>query len=718
MKQTGYLRLILLCISAYCLTVASSACADDVVRRVPTINMMGEMGLNTIPNARMSQEGTVRASVSRTAPYSHATLGIQLSKRLYLGLRQTSESDNFLSTTNHLYPGLDAKLNLFEERRFLPQISVGLQSALGHKRMAAEYLALSKRYHDFDFTFGFGWGRMASRSNLPNLLLIDKIKGGTSRALDGENPNTPRDWFTGDMGLFGGVEYNTAIDGLSLKADWNSDGWTAEKSANPNFKAPTPWSVGLSYRPVSWLDAGIAYAGNQSIMARLSLTPTIQNWAYRDAFTPLPLPMNAKRGKDRIIGEYTDDDDDVNNGETNNWLGLSGIDTDATTAYADIDLKDNLTTPQQIGQSSRYISNHAGKSPEQILLRLNRYGLKGQEIILNRTDVERAGQRRHGSSEEIWQTASFQPQSPAPFSLLGFLSRLIHGAPETQKEKGFTFDILNDVSLSEDDSGVLYRIGLRAGFHRFFGENFYTEQTVRINLANNLSKLTAYRGVSLFPVRGDVDDFSNRRIVLEKSFLTGFVTLGDDLHAATSAGYLEEMYLGLSGEILYRPFGKRWAVGAESALAFKRDPLTPFALGMNGDHVLTGFLNAYYEIPQSGVTLKASAGRYLAGDIGGSLELKNEFTNGVILSGGITATNKADADIYGGKTNVYTGIKLSLPLGSIPFTPDGSRFTTNAAPLGRDSAQRLDNPVPLYEITEPLSYRHITRHWGEFQPAQ
>lgn len=116
--------------------------------------------------------------------------------------------------------------------------------------------------------------------------------------------------------------------------------------------------------------------------------------------------------------------------------------------------------------------------------------------------------------------------------------------------------------------------------------------------------------------------------------------------------------------------------------------------------------------------MKASIGRYLAGDIGGTFSLKNEFENGVVIAGDITATNKADTDIYGGKTNFYTGVHLSLPLGSLAFIPNGTRVITHAAPLGRDSAQRLDNPVPLYELTEPLSYRHITRQWSQLMPVR
>jgi hypothetical protein len=66
----------------------------------------------------MSPEGLARLTISRQSDYSHATLGFQLTNRLYLGLRQTSESKKINSETLHLYTGIDAKLMLYKESRF------------------------------------------------------------------------------------------------------------------------------------------------------------------------------------------------------------------------------------------------------------------------------------------------------------------------------------------------------------------------------------------------------------------------------------------------------------------------------------------------------------------------------------------------------------------------------------------------------------------------
>jgi hypothetical protein len=694
---------------------SSALYAEDFAQYGPTANMMGELGLNTIPSARMSPEGSARLTVSRMAQYTNAAIGFQMTDRLYLGLRQTSESKNFNSETLHLYPGMDAKWMLYPEKRFVPQISVGLQSAFGHKRMAAEYLAMSKRYEDFDFTFGFGWGRLATRGGLPNLMLFNNLNSGKSRDIDGESPNKPSDWFKGDMALFGGIEYTTPINGLSLKTDWNSDGWQAEKKSNTDFDAPAPWSVGFSYRPVSWMDTGIAYAGNNTVMARVTFTGNVGQWPWSDSADHTPINMLPHRPEMTMTEEDDDDEDTPSQPEfaTEEGLGLTHIFITSKVAEANITLKENTSTPRQIGDAARYLSNIAGETPEQIILHIRSYGLRGIDITLNRTDLERAFLKHQGSTEEIWQTTSFvHDGKDIP------LSQVLAEMRGAKPEEGFKLNVLNDVSLSEEDSGLLYRTALGLSYSEYLNRNFLSFISGRLNLRDNLEKLNDYRGVSLMPVRGDIDKFTENRVLIDRNYFMGLATMAEDLHIASAIGYLEEMYMGLSGEVLYRPFDKNWAIGIESALAFKRDPYTFSALAPNGDHILSGFLNTYYEVPNTGTTIKASVGRFLAGDVGGTLGVSNEFKNGVKLSANISASNYSDRDVYGGKTNVYTGIQVSLPLGNLSFMPNGSRIITNAAPLGRDTAQRLDNPTDLYERTEALSYRHITRQWSQFSPVQ
>jgi hypothetical protein len=84
----------------------------------------------------------------------------------------------------------------------------------------------------------------------------------------------------------------------------------------------------------------------------------------------------------------------------------------------------------------------------------------------------------------------------------------------------------------------------------------------------------------------------------------------------------------------------------------------------------------------------------------------------------MTATNQNDPDPYGGRTNVFSGLRIMVPLGDTNYLPNGSRIEMVLAPLGRNTGQKLDLPSHLYEATEPLSYRHITQHWTKVAKNQ
>ncbi|HNS44409.1 MAG TPA: YjbH domain-containing protein, partial [Alphaproteobacteria bacterium] len=82
-------------------------------------SITGVVGLNTVPSARMDDEGTIRTTVSRDGHYVHGSVGAQISSGLYFGLRQTVLDKN----DTHLFPGMDVKLRLLSERQWRPEIS-------------------------------------------------------------------------------------------------------------------------------------------------------------------------------------------------------------------------------------------------------------------------------------------------------------------------------------------------------------------------------------------------------------------------------------------------------------------------------------------------------------------------------------------------------------------------------------------------------------------
>lgn len=694
-KQTLF---ALSCSALLCLPAHAQA---EINQGTYSPSLSGPLGLNTTPSARMDKTGTVRIGLSTLDPYVHGYIGFQLADPLYINLRQSGEFSSLNNDPDRLYPGIDFKLRLFKETHARPEIALGLQSAIGHKRMAGEYIALSKRYKNFDFTAGVGWGRFAGAAHLDNPLKGLLSHFGKARAPDGEMPNEPKDWFTGEhIGFFGGVEYFTPVRGLSLKADIGADRYEAEKAAF-GFDAPAPWSVGASYSPTEWANLSLAMQGTDKIMGRLSLSGLLSDWRgvtagkksnarMRHFRTGLALPgqMELAAGEDELM--------------------LFDTRTDNNTARTHLRLAPGIPAPYQIGRAAVHMANHAGHDIERLSITPTVMGLQGPRISLMRADLERALTLRQGSPEEIWQNAIFDTDDTAGFR------KLKRGAEVHSGMREFHFTLDNQLSLSDEDHGNLYRTSLLAGYSgtELFGF-LDSALSFRLNLKDNLYHLRDYRPRAILPVRSNVDDFAARRIALEHLYSAFTHSFTPEIHLSLIGGYLEEMYGGAGGEILYRPAGKRFALGAESWLAFKRDPLTTLNLGLNGDHLLTGHVKAWYDIPGLDLTVQAKAGRYLAEDIGGTISLQKNFENGVKLEGFVTVTNYADFDLFGGTTHAYNGLRLSLPLGGYKYAPDNASIRVKAAPFGRDIGQTLDNPIPLYELTEAFSTPHMIRYWGD-----
>lgn len=686
-------------------TIAFAALSFHAQAQSPySTSLYGPLGLNVVPSARMDETGTMRAQISTLDPYAHAALGVQIADPLAVTLRQTAETSSLGGNADRLYPGMDFKLRLLKERAHTPQIAIGAQSAIGHKRSAGEYITASKRYKGFDFTGGIGWGRFASAKHFDNPLNAISSHFGKTRDPDGEDPNNTDDWFTGEhIGLFAGIEYFTPYNGLSIKADYGADRYAAEKTAL-NYTAPAPWSVGVNYKPFDWLDLGLAAQGVDKIMGRISLQNNIKNARHQSANHTYKAPLRPYRTDLALPNQ-------MQSAAAKDNIALSYAAADLKTASANLKLTNRHSTPLQIGKAATHMANHAGPSIEALTITPLSEGLRGPNITLMRRDLEKALANNNGSAEEIWHNAEIKNS----FSGLQKIRPVDHNDFDWKKTQ---ITLENTTSLAEDDKGAFTRTALTThltGPH--IGSYLLSGFGLRLNVHDNLRNLHDFRPRVPLPVRSDVDQFADRRIAVETLYTALPHTIAPDLHMVVAGGYLEEMYAGFGGEILYRPFNKRFAVGGESWLALKRDPDSLLNLNLTGDHLLTAHLNASYDLPKWDMTLGVKAGQYLAADTGASLSLTKYFKNGAKLEGYLTLSDQSDYDLFGSETHADHGLRLTVPLGGFTggfkFAPDNMRAKITSKPLGRDIGQSIQSPLPLFELTDPLSQSHLIRHWTE-----
>jgi hypothetical protein len=182
--------------------------------------------------------------------------------------------------------------------------------------------------------------------------------------------------------------------------------------------------------------------------------------------------------------------------------------------------------------------------------------------------------------------------------------------------------------------------------------------------------------------------------------------LAPDVFAEAKLGYLEDMFMGGGGDILWRPEGSRFSFGADLYQVWQRDFNRLF--GIQRYNILTGHITVYYESPWAGVNYAVHVGRYLAGDYGATFEITRRFASGVEIGAWATFTNVPFSKF--GEGSFDKGIIIHIPFEwGLPVYSQAS-YDLHMPSLTRDGGQRLVNDDSLFEETRGTSNGEILQH--------
>ncbi len=711
----------------------------------PSASLMGPAGLNTVPGARMNPPGTVSAQISTFGPYAHAAISAQLAPAFSFTLRRSAELSSTLgsqeSEGRRPWPALDFKLRLIEESRYAPELSVGADAAFGDKRTASEYLVAAKRVGAFDFTAGIGWGRMGESGEIANpLRLLGGHFSGKRDPVQGETGRGPLDWFSGHRaGLFGGIEYFPSfLDNASVKLDWTSWRWQAEKEAFPSFDSPAPWAVGVHWAALPWLDLGAGVAGGGVFMARARVTGDVGRWRALD--------LSARSDGNGIFGFGAQKSGKTESSriEVNNESPPPYVfQKEGTQLEAGVALDPLESFPARAGRVLRDVLDHqeqeqkraqrVGAGVQSLALAPVMYGLRGPCLTLPMRETRKALSSSSSFSsdagggvslEELWRSAEFSSRCGATAMEARAFSA---SAPEEKRRDWIALPRMRldaRVSLAEPDAGVLNRSALVAQIRRplLSRMGVLWGMSTRLMLSDTSDRLNGLRdwpkgGGNGLPGRFGAGAFAGLRVTAQDLFIGWTGTPVRDFHTMAAVGYVDEMYAGGGGEILWRPFGKTFALGAEGWGVMRRDPGTTMAQGILPGMGTSGFVKGWYEVPGTNLTASLRAGRYLAGDIGATIGLSASFRGGAKIEGWATATNARDRDAWGAKLPLAAGMRLTLPLG-VPagrLLPEGAEARLAFEPMGRKGGAAIENPLPLYDLTDAFSLRRIAQDWHDMK---
>ncbi len=104
--------------------------------------------------------------------------------------------------------------------------------------------------------------------------------------------------------------------------------------------------------------------------------------------------------------------------------------------------------------------------------------------------------------------------------------------------------------------------------------------------------------------------------------------------------------------------------------------------------------------------MKLSAGRYLAGDIGATLNIARAFENGATLSIWGTKTNTSSAQF--GEGSFDKGIYLNIPFDVMTTTRSSQSANLVYHPLTREGGSQLNQNLSLYDARNSRSKRQTS----------
>lgn len=241
--------------------------------------------------------------------------------------------------------------------------------------------------------------------------------------------------------------------------------------------------------------------------------------------------------------------------------------------------------------------------------------------------------------------------------------------------------------------------------------NLSVSAALGFDLINNIDKLKLESDSVLPHVRSDIKNYLRQGKNGVMNFSVDYLSKPmASWYGRLSVGLLEEMFGGVSSEVLYRSVDSPWAFGVDVNRVRQRDYDMLFSF--RDYEVTTGHASLYYQLPFYRMTAVVSAGKYLAGDKGVTFELSRKFDSGAVVGGYMTKTNISAAQF--GEGSFDKGLFVSVPLDLVMLFSTRSSLAMGWSPLTRDGGARLRQPKRLYGISGDNSFSDLAHDWGKF----
>jgi len=684
----------------------------------------GTIGLIQMPSARLHEAGSLGFNWSHVDPYLRGSI-VAYPFDWFEASYQYTDVNNALYSDIAAFSGdqsykdksFDAKLRIFREGEFMPAVAIGARDLAGTGVFSSEYLVASKKIGPVDLTLGLGWGTL-SRDKLSNPLsrISDEFD---IRTLDKDTRGGEFNvgyFFSGNTGVFGGAEILIPnMKGLRFKIEYDATDYDLEgfpdgsSSFNlayePVKRESSPINAGfvlplselfhlkLNYIKGNTLSFGFSIQGNlgkkQGFVKKFDKPPSVKNGS-------LVKRLNSEKDNNFIYKsmlKYLGDEDLYLQKAT---LSSETLDLAYTQAKHDSYIR-------SAGRVMHVLDEILPDEIKEISLSHINGGMGMHNMTFDRKSFSSNKQNNH-------------------FQLTAKSTELKGFQYDKEKQYAFSPKKIFPESHYKISPAVRSQIGGPDGF--FFGdfrisantETIFAEGLTfttasSIGLYDNLDELSLNPDSILPHVRTDIVSYLKgaRKFSINRAQLNSFSSPFSNVYTKISAGILEEMFGGIGGEILWRPFSKDYALGAELWRVKQRD--YDMRVKFRDYQVTTGHINLYYREPKSSVVLAIKGGRFLAGDSGLNFDFSRIFRSGLRLGAFFSLTDISEAEF--GEGSFDKGFYFHIPI-HVFFTKHQRGLENfGLRPITRDGAAILNHGHHLWGVTEQAQYLTLTEDWDD-----
>lgn len=656
----------------------------------------GGVGLIQTPTARMAPAGDLSINYTDNEEYRLWSVSIQLFDWMESTVRYTdvrtrlySPFPGFSGDQTLKDKGIDVKFRLLEESTYLPQVALGFRDFGGTGFFESEFISLSKKWGDFDFHLGMGWGYLGNSGNTANPFcdLKDsfcKRPGGFS----GQGGKIDYDqFFKGPAALFAGVEYQTPWQPLRLKLEYEGNDYQNDRAGE--LEQDSRWNLGAVYR---WKDFNfdVNYQRGNTLGFGVHYSMNLHN-----------VVMHKIKPAPRIIPEQLDADKQITDRDALPRALYREAGFALQTSY--MNEEEFVLYGQQVSYRAH---NEAIERIGRVLVTELPANIKTYRIVTysgNLPMVETvvnaeqfiAAARYDSLHADIQST--YVRQQPEPRTL-NFTSLPDQTGFYTGVETFWLQTFGNPEAFYMYQGGVFANAGYR------LTSNFSINGTAKITLLENFDKFNYKvdnQNTPLPRVRTYVREYvTGGKVSMENLYLQWQDQLAPDIYGQLYGGYLETMFGGVGGEMLYRPVDSNFAIGFD--VNYVRQRSYENDLDFFDYKTFTGHVNVYWKpefLPDTQLTF--NIGQFLAKDRGVNVDFAKRFDSGIIVGAYAAITDVSSAEY--GEGSFTKGFYLSIPFDLFSLRPSTGRGRLPWVPIGRDGGQPLNRPNTLIDATEKRS---------------